>query len=109
MKLIVAIIPTEALDAAQRALAPLGAQVMSVSQVIGGGRDPGYTEIYRGRTVQVRRPQLRLEVAADETAAESVVQSLLRSGSIGDGEVFVLQLAGCVRSRNDHGPVAACH
>jgi len=108
MKLIVAIIPTEALDAAQRALAPLGAQVMSVSQVI-GGRDPGYTEIYRGRTVQVRRPQLRLEVAADETAAESVVQSLLRSGTIGDGEVFVLQLAGCVRSRSDQRPVSVGH
>ncbi len=115
MKLIVAVVLPETLEAVQRALAPLGAHVISVSQVVGGGRDPGYTEIYRGREVHVRRSQLRLEVAADEESAESVVQAILRAGAtaegsrLNDGEVFVMQLSGSVRTRAaDEGPVAAC-
>jgi nitrogen regulatory protein PII len=115
MKLIVAVVLPENLEAVQAALAPLGAQLISVSRVLGGGLDPDYTEIYRGRTIHVRRPQVRLEVAADDTSAESVVQAILREGAANgedggnDAEVLVMQLAGSVRTRTGHRkPVAAC-
>jgi nitrogen regulatory protein PII len=115
MKLIVAVVLPETLEAVQEALAPLGAQLISVSRVLGGGLDPGYTEIYRGRTVHVRRPQVRLEVAADDASAELVVQAILRAGAANDEsgdndvEVVVMQMAGSIRTRaGDQRPVAAC-
>src|SRR5262245_12820984 len=108
MKLIVAVVLPEYLEAVQAAIDPLGAQLISVSRVLGGGLDPGYTEIYRGRTVHVRRPQIRLEVAADDASAELVAQAILREGAANgesDVEVLVMQLAGSVRTRaNNHGP-----
>jgi nitrogen regulatory protein PII len=112
MKLIVAVVVPEKLEAVQSAITPLGAQLISVSRVLGGGLDPDYTEIYRGRTVHVRRPQIRLEVTVDDASAEWVVQAILREGAAdgeNDAEVLVMQLAGSVRTRaHDHGPVVAC-
>jgi nitrogen regulatory protein PII len=103
MKLIVAVIPPHTLDAVQQALAPLGARLISVSQVI-GGCDPGYTEIYRGRTVRVRRPRLRLEVAAEWDAVESAVQAIQRSAELTGAEqsdaagIYVVELTDCAHS-----------
>src|SRR5262245_60728424 len=100
MKLIVAIIRPECLEVVQAALQEAGAALLSVSQVVGDGREPGFTEIYRGREVRVRRPKLRLEVAADETLVPRAVDAIARAAATGDpggvGNVFVMHLDECV-------------
>jgi nitrogen regulatory protein P-II 2 len=106
MKLIIAIVRPEKLSAVQTAVETQGACLMSVSQVVGDGRDGGYREIYRGREVHVQRPKLRIEIAIDELFAEPAVAAVVRaastgdSGQGGDGKVFVLQLDECARIRN---------
>jgi nitrogen regulatory protein P-II 1 len=103
MKLIVAIIRPEQLEAVQAALHEPEACLLSVSQVVGSSRESGFTEIYRGREVHVPRPKLRVEIAVNETLALATVESITRAlatgtpGHLGYGNVFVLQLDGCVR------------
>ena len=102
MKLIVAIIRPEKLDAVLAALENQDACVLSVCQVLGDGREPGYTEVYRGREVRVRRPKLRLEVMAEDLLVEGVVEALARAAApggpwrSGDGQVLVLPVEASV-------------
>src|SRR5262245_32762967 len=102
MKLIVLIIRPERLEAVQQALHAQTACLLSVSQVAGAGRDPGHTEIYRGRQIQVRRPRLRLEIAADDGAVAATVEAVAaaagmgESGQGGDSRLFVMQLDECI-------------
>src|SRR5262245_52715547 len=113
MKLIVAIVRPEKLEAVRGALQEHSVWLMSVSQVVGYGNEPADTEIYRGNKVHVRRPKLRLEIAVDDGVAEAAVNAIVRtgatggSGQVGDGKVFVMELQQCVRIRDgERGPAA---
>src|SRR5262245_24262943 len=103
MKLIIAVIRPEQLAAVEAALSTQEVCLMSVSQVLGDGREPGYTEIYRGREVRTRRPKIRLEIAADNLFVDDAVDAIVQAASsgdawqAGDGQVFVLPIDECLR------------
>jgi nitrogen regulatory protein PII len=98
MKMIVAVIRPEMLGEARAALEKHDVCLTCISQVVGGDREPGYTEIYRGREVRVAPPRLRLEMVVADESADVAVGAILRACSLGDsgpggaGKVFVLQL-----------------
>jgi nitrogen regulatory protein P-II 1 len=114
MKLVVAIIRPEKLEAVQNALAERDVYLMTVSDVRGCGRQRGYTEVYRGTEIQVRLlPKLKLEIAVNEPFVEATVEAVVHAartpetGRIGDGKIFVLPLEDCVRIRTgERGPEA---
>jgi nitrogen regulatory protein P-II 2 len=103
MKLVIAIVRSEKLDAVRTALHQQDVCVMSVSQVLGYGQESGLTEYYRGMKVESRRPKLRVEIAVNDGVADDVVASIAQSaatGQVGDGKVFVMELEQCVRIRD---------
>jgi nitrogen regulatory protein P-II 1 len=114
MKLIVAIIRPEKLEAVQAALAKSEVYLMTVSDVRGCGRQRGYTEMYRGASIQVRLlPKLKLEIAVNEAFVEATIEAIVHAarvgetGQIGDGKIFVLSLEDAVRIRTgERGPDA---
>ena len=103
MKLIVAIIKPFKLDEVREALTGLGIQGLTVSEVKGFGRQKGQTEIYRGAEYAVNfLPKVKIEVAVAADLADRVVEAIQNSantGRIGDGKIFVLDLAAAVRIR----------
>ena len=106
MKMIVAIIRPEKLEAVQQALNDLDIYLMTVSDVRGCGRQRGYTEVYRGTEYQVRLlPKLKLEIAVNDAFVEAAMEAIVHTartpetGQIGDGKIFVLPLEDCVRIR----------
>jgi nitrogen regulatory protein P-II 2 len=114
MKLIVAIIRPEQLEAVQSALAKQDVYLMTVSDVRGCGRQGGYTEVYRGAEFQVRLlPKLKLEIAVNDAFIEAAVEAIVHAartgpaGTVGDGKIFVLPLEDCVRIRTGERGEAA--
>ena len=106
MKMVVAIIRPERLEAVQAALNQHDVYLMTVSDVRGCGRQRGYTEVYRGTEIRVRLlPKVKLEIAVNEAFVEATVESIVHAartpetGQIGDGKIFVLPLEDCVRIR----------
>ena len=103
MKLIMAIIKPFKLDEVREALTALGVQGMTVTEVKGYGRQKGHTEIYRGAEYAVSfLPKLKIEVAVKAEMAEAVIEAITakaKTGQIGDGKIFVTQLAQVVRIR----------
>ena len=106
MKLIVAIIRPEQLEAVQNALNERDVYLMTVSDVRGCGRQRGYTEVYRGTEFRVRLlPKLKLEIGVNDAFVEVTVEAIVHAartpetGQIGDGKIFVLPLDDCVRIR----------
>ena len=106
MKMVVAIIRPEKLEAVQAALNERDVYLMTVSDVRGCGRQRGYTEVYRGTEFQVRLlPKLKLEIAVNDAFVEATVEAIVHAarmgetGQIGDGKIFVLPLEDCVRIR----------
>ena len=106
MKLIVAIIRPERLEAVQAALAERDVYLMTVTDVRGCGRQRGFTEVYRGTEIQVRLlSKLKLEIAVNDAFVEAAVEAIVHAartpetGQIGDGKIFVLDLHDCVRIR----------
>jgi nitrogen regulatory protein P-II 1 len=106
MKLIVAIIRPERLEAVQAALAERDVYLMTVTDVRGCGRQGGHTEVYRGTEIQIRLlPKLKLEIAVNDAFVEATIEAIVHaartpeSGQIGDGKIFVLPLEDCVRIR----------
>ncbi len=106
MKMIVAIIRPERLEAVQRALSECDVYLMTVSDVRGCGRQRGFTEVYRGSEFQVRLlPKIKLEIAVNNAFVEATVEAIVHAartpetGQIGDGKIFVLPLEDCVRIR----------
>src|SRR5262245_41343709 len=89
MKLIVAVFAPEKLESVQAALNDWDASLLSISQVLGDGREPGYREVYRGVEVRVRRPKLRVEITADDWCVDAVVEAI---GRLSGGKVFVMPL-----------------
>jgi len=111
MKFIVAIIKPHKLDEVRDALANVGIEGMTASEVKGYGRQKGQTEIYRGAEYQVNFvPKVKIEVAVDDNVADKVVEAIrvaANTDKIGDGKIFVLELANAVRVRTGETGAAA--
>ena len=105
MKKIEAIIRPERLQAVQDALDELGVSGLTVSEVVGCGRQKGYTEQYRGSRANISLlPKIKVESVVSESIVESVVDAVVggaRTGEIGDGRVFVYPVEQAVRIRTD--------
>src|ERR1700730_5490315 len=106
MKMIVAVIRPEKLEAVQEALNAHDVYLMTVSDVRGCGRQRGYTEVYRGTEFQVKLlPKVKVEIAVNEAFVEATVEAIVHAarmgetGQIGDGKIFVLLLEDCIRIR----------
>jgi nitrogen regulatory protein PII len=103
MKYVIAVIQPHRLDAVRQALAAVGVQGLTVSEVRGFGRQKGQTEIYRGAEYVMHYiPKVKLEIAVDDSICEKVVDTIAdaaRTGRIGDGKIFVLPLEGAMRVR----------
>ena len=105
MKLITAIIKPFKLEEVKEALAGIGIEGMTVTEVKGFGRQKGHTEIYRGSEYTVDfLPKVKLEVAVRDDLKDKVVDVIVktaRTGKIGDGKVFVAPLEDVIRIRTD--------
>jgi nitrogen regulatory protein P-II 2 len=111
MKYIIAIIKPFKLEEVREALAVLGVQGITVTEVKGHGRQKGHTEFYRGAEYTVSFiPKVKIEIAVDANLADRVVETIQSSGQtgqIGDGKIFVLQLEAAVRIRTGETGSAA--
>ena len=103
MKLITAIIQPHRLDAVRESLTAIGIEGMTVTEVRGYGRQKGHTEIYRGAEYQIAfMAKLRLDVAVADGRVDDVIQTITkasRTGKIGDGKIFVVELEQALRVR----------
>jgi nitrogen regulatory protein P-II 2 len=103
MKLVIAIIKPFKLDEVREALSALGVAGMTVTEVKGFGRQKGQTEIYRGAEYSTNMvPKIKIEVACQSDLADRAVEAIqatASTGAIGDGKIFVLDLAEAVRIR----------
>lgn len=103
MKLITAVIKPFKLEEVREALTAIGVQGLMVSEVKGYGRQSGHTEIYRGAEYAVNFvPKMRLEIVVADSLADTVVETITktaRTGKIGDGKIFVLDVASALRVR----------
>lgn len=105
MKLIIAVIKPFKLEEVKEALAAIGVEGMTVTEVKGFGRQKGHTEIYRGSEYTVDfLPKVKLEiVVADDLVSRAVaaVAQAAKTGKIGDGKIFVVPVLEAVRIRTD--------
>lgn len=103
MKLIIAAIKPFKLEEVREALTEIGVQGLMVSEIKGYGRQAGHTEIYRGAEYVVNFvPKVKLEMVVAAEIADQVVETLAataKTGSIGDGKVFVLDVESALRVR----------
>lgn len=103
MKLVSAIIKPFKLDDVREAIADMGIEGMTVTEVKGFGRQKGHTELYRGAEYQVDfLPKVKLDIAVKEEQLEMLVEAIIaaaHTGKIGDGKIFVSQLEQVVRIR----------
>jgi nitrogen regulatory protein PII len=105
MKKIEAIIKPFKLEEVKEALADLGIEGMTVSEVKGFGRQKGHTEIYRGSEYTVDfLPKIKIEVVVTDSLLEGALSAIVKSaktGKIGDGKVFVSPVEEAIRIRTD--------
>ena len=105
MKLVKAVIKPFKLEEVKEALAEIGVEGMTVTEVKGFGRQKGHTEIYRGSEYTVDfLPKVMLDIAvSDDLVAKTVeaVKNAAKTGKIGDGKVFVIPIEDAVRIRTD--------
>ena len=111
MKLIVAIIKPFKLDEVREALADVGVNGLTVTEVKGFGRQKGHTELYRGAEYVVDfLPKLKIEAVVADDILEQAIEAIRKAaytGKIGDGKIFVYELTDAVRIRpGDRGPEA---
>ncbi|MCF4096901.1 P-II family nitrogen regulator [Maritalea mediterranea] len=111
MKLISAIIKPSRLEDVRTALSEKDIHGMTVAEVRGYGRQKGHTEIYRGAEYAVNfLPKLKLDIAVSDDHSADVVETIAnaaRSGRIGDGKIFVLDLEEAMRIRTSETGVEA--
>lgn len=103
MKLIIAIIQPHKLEEVKSELYEAGINLLTVSEVLGHGRQKGVTEVYRGtkETGNLLR-KIRLEIAVNDNYLELAVKAIIKgakTGETGDGKIFILDLPECVRIR----------
>jgi nitrogen regulatory protein P-II 1 len=105
MKKIEAIIQPHKLEDAKEALKNIGVDGMTITEVRGHGRQKGHTEVYRGMEYKVDLlPKVKLELVVADPRSDEVIRTLVaaaRTGKIGDGKIFVFDVADAVRIRND--------
>jgi nitrogen regulatory protein P-II 1 len=105
VKRIEAIIQPHKLEEVKDALKGIGVDGMTITEVRGHGRQKGHKEVYRGMEYQVDLlPKVKVEMVVTEARYEEVVQALVtsaRTGKIGDGKIFVQDVAEAIRIRND--------
>jgi len=105
MKKIEAIVQPFKLDEVKEALKGIGVDGMTVLEVRGHGRQKGHKEVYRGQEYQVDLlPKIKLELVVPDSRTDEVVQVLMesaRTGRIGDGKIFVYDVAEAIRIRNN--------
>lgn len=111
MKLVVAVVKPFRLDEVKQALESRGIRGMTVTEAQGFGRQRGHSEVYRGAEYVVDFvPKIRLEIAVEDEQEDEIVQAIVdaaRTGSIGDGKVWVQPLDTLVRVRTgERGPDA---
>lgn len=103
MKLITAIIKPFRLDDVRNALSEVGVTGMTVTEVKGFGRQRGHTELYRGAEYVVDfLPKSKIEIAVADEMAERAIESIVsaaRTGKVGDGKIFVMDLEQALRIR----------
>jgi nitrogen regulatory protein P-II 1 len=111
MKKIEAIIQPFKLEDVKEALKAIGIDGMTITEVRGHGRQKGHKEVYRGQEYQVDLlPKVKVEMVVPSARLEEVIKTLVssaRSGKIGDGKIFVLDVAEAIRIRNDERGEAA--
>ncbi|MEM1021340.1 MAG: P-II family nitrogen regulator [Sphingomonadales bacterium] len=105
MNLIIAVIKPFKLEAVREALTGLGIAGMTVTEVQGYGRQKGQTEIYRGAEYEVSfLPKVKIEIAVASDMADQVIEAIAtaaRTGQIGDGKIFCLDIGKAVRIRTN--------
>lgn len=103
MKMISAIIKPFKLDDVREAVAEVGVEGLTVSEVKGFGRQKGHTELYRGAEYQVDfLPKVKLDIATQEENVDRLIEAITGAaytGKIGDGKIFVYDLSQAVRIR----------
>lgn len=103
MKLIIAIIQPSRLPDVKKALFEADVRKMTVTNVIGCGQQGGYTESYRGNVIEVNLiKKVRLEIAVNDNFIDPTVKAIIkgaRTGNIGDGKIFVIEMPQCIRIR----------
>ena len=111
MKIVMAIIKPFKLEEVRDALTAIGVHGMTVTEVKGYGRQKGHTEIYRGAEYAVSfLPKLKIEVAVAANDTDRVIEAITnaaKTGQIGDGKIFVLNLDHAVRIRTGESDAAA--
>ncbi len=111
MKLIIAYIQPEQLNEVKQALYEKEVYKMSVTNAMGCGQQKGYHETYRGADIEVNLlKKVRMEIAVNDDFVDVTVEALIkgaRTGNIGDGKIFILDLPECIRIRTgEKGPEA---
>ena len=105
MKKIEAVIQPHKLEDVKAALKAIGIDGMTITEVRGHGRQKGHKEVYRGQEYNVDLlPKVKLEMVVSSTRADEVITTLAgaaRTGKIGDGKIFVYDVADAIRIRND--------
>jgi nitrogen regulatory protein P-II 1 len=103
MKLVIAILQSHKLDAVMKALDEREIYLKTVSNVLGCGRQKGVSEVYRGvREAGNLIKKVRLEIAVNDSYLQPTVEAIIKgaqTGKIGDGKIFILELAECIRIR----------
>ncbi len=111
MKLIIAIVKPHKLDEVRDALIAIGVQGMTITEVRGFGRQKGHSEVYRGAEYEIDYvPKVRLEVAVDDALAANAIEAIAgaaRTGAIGDGKIFTLDIGSALRIRTGETDNAA--
>ncbi len=105
MKLIIAIIQPDKLEEVKEELYSAGINLITVSEVLGHGRQKGVTEVYRGaREMGNLLRKIRLEIAVNEDFVELTIKAIVKgakTGETGDGKIFVLDMKECIRIRTE--------
>ncbi len=111
MKKIEAIIQPHKLEDVKEALKSIGVDGMTITEVRGHGRQKGHKEVYRGMEYQVDLlPKVKIEMVITDARHDEVIRTLTaaaRSGKIGDGKIFVYDVADAIRIRNEDRGEAA--
>lgn len=111
MKKIEAIIQPHKLDDVKEALKGIGIDGLTITEVRGHGRQKGHKEVYRGMEYDVDLlPKLKLETVVPDDRLQEIVRTLVesaRTGKIGDGKIFIYEVAEAIRIRNDDRGEAA--